>query len=73
MYRLPRFAKKLNSTDMLNVQNWVNSTGNCVHQMFGLFGFTEKFEFFKYVECTKLCKFNVKFCTLDVWIVWISR
>ena len=41
MYRLPGFAKKLNSTDMLNVPNWVNSTGNYVHQMFRLFGFAE--------------------------------
>ena len=43
MYRLPGFAKKLNSTDMLNVPNWVNSTGNYVHQMFRLFGFAENF------------------------------
>ena len=41
MYGLPGFAKKLNSTDMLNVPNWVNSTGNYVHQMFRLFGFAE--------------------------------
>ena len=41
MYRLPGFAKKLNSTDMLNVPNWVNSKGNYVHQMFRLFGFAE--------------------------------
>ena len=41
MYRLPGFAKKLNSTDMLNVPNWVNSTGNYVHQMFRLFGFAK--------------------------------
>ena len=41
MYRLPGFAKKLNSTDMLNVPNWVNSTENYVHQMFRLFGFAE--------------------------------
>ena len=26
---------------MLNVPNWVNSTGNYVHQMFRLFGFAE--------------------------------
>ena len=41
MYGLSGFAKKLNSTDMLNVPNWVNSTGNYVHQMFRLFGFAE--------------------------------
>ena len=45
MYGLPGFAKKLNSTDMLNVPNWVNSTGNYVHQMFRLFGFAENLNF----------------------------
>ena len=35
MYGLPKFAEKL------NIQNFVNSTGNCVHYMYGFFGFAE--------------------------------
>ena len=35
MYGLPKFAEKL------NIQNFVNSTGNCVHYMYGFFGFVE--------------------------------
>jgi len=31
MYGLSRSTEKLSSTDTLNVQNWINPTGNCVH------------------------------------------
>ena len=41
MYRLTWFAENLNFVDTLNVQNCVNSTGNCVHLMYGLSGSTE--------------------------------
>ena len=34
-------------------------------------GICRKFEFCRYVEYTKLCKFNGKFCTLDVQFVSI--
>ena len=36
MYRMSGFAEKL------NVQICENSTGNCVHYMYGVFGFAEK-------------------------------
>ena len=29
----------------LNIQNYVNSIGNCVDYMYGLFGFAEKIEY----------------------------
>jgi len=47
----------------LNVQNCVNSIENYVCKMYRLSKFVNKFE---YVECTELCKFNKKLCTLDV-------
>ena len=28
--------------EKLNVQNFINLTGNCTHKMFGMFGFAEK-------------------------------
>ena len=36
MYGLSGFEEKL------NIQNYVNSTGNCVHYMYGMLGFVEK-------------------------------
>ena len=36
MHGLFAFAKRM------NIQNWVNSTGNCVQYMYGFSGFTEK-------------------------------
>ena len=42
----------------LNIQNCVNSTGNCVDYMYGLSGFAEK------IEYPELQKFNGKLCTL---------
>ena len=41
--------------------------------MYRLPRFAKKIEFYRYVECTELGKFNGKLCTLDVWIVWIYR
>ena len=35
---------------MLNVQNYVNSIENCVHQMYRLSGFVQKFIYIGYVE-----------------------
>ena len=36
MYRMSRLAEKL------NIQNWVNSMGNCVYYIYGISGFAEK-------------------------------
>ena len=65
MYGLTGFAE--NS----NIQKYVNSTVNCVHQMYKLSGFAKKFKFCGYVGCTELQKFNAN--TIDVRIVWIWR
>ena len=73
MYRLSRFAKNLNSTDTLNIQNCINSIGNYIHLMYGFSRFAKNFEFYRYVEYSKLAEFNRKLCTLDVWNVWICR
>ena len=56
MYGLSGFAKSL------NIQNCINSTGNCVHYMYEFSGFCRKSEFCGYVECTKLCTCNGKLC-----------
>ena len=52
MYGLFGIAEKL------NIQNCVNSMGNCVYYMCGLSGFAKK------IEYPELCKFNKKLCTL---------
>jgi len=44
MYRISRFGERL------NIQNWVNSTGYCVHSMYGMFGFTTKLNIQKFVN-----------------------
>ena len=36
MYGLLAFAERL------NIQNYINSTGNCVHYMYGISGFIKK-------------------------------
>ena len=41
MYRLLGFVGNLNSANMLNEKNRLNSMGNYVHQMYKLFRFVE--------------------------------
>ena len=67
MYGLSGFVKNLNSTNTLNEQNRVNSTENCVHQMYKLSRYAEK------LNIQTLHQFNDKFGTLDVQIVWNCR
>ena len=55
MYGLFEFIENLNSTDTLNVQNCVNSTGNCVRQMYRLFEFAEKLNIKNCVKSTVNC------------------
>ena len=43
MYGMSGFAKKL------NIQNYENLTGNCVHYMYGMSGLGEKINIQKYV------------------------
>ena len=52
MYELFGFAENL------KIQNCVSSKRNCVHMVYKLSEFAKKFEFYKYVEYTKLRKFN---------------
>ena len=43
---------------MLNVQNYVNSTENYVHQMYRLSRFVQKFIYIGYIEFIELCEFD---------------
>ena len=52
---------------MLNVQNCVNPTENCVHQMYEFFGLVKK------IEYLELRKFNGKLCSIYVRTIWIYR
>ena len=49
MYEMSRFAKKL------NIQNCVNSTGNCVLYTYGLSGFADKLKIQNYVNPNGNC------------------
>ena len=49
MYGMARFAEKL------NIQNCVNSTGNCVLQIYGLSGFADKLKIQNYVNSNGIC------------------
>ena len=49
MNRLSRSAEKL------NIQNCLNSTGNCVHYMYGWSGFAEKLNIQNSVNLTGNC------------------
>ena len=42
MYGFSGFKEKMNFVDMLNAQNCVNPTGNCVQQVYELSGFAKK-------------------------------
>ena len=46
--------------EILNVQNCVNWTGNCIQNMYEMSGFAE-------IEYPELRKFNGKFCTLYMY------
>ena len=39
----------------LNIQNCVNSTGNCVHYMYGLSGYVEKLNTQNCINSTRNC------------------
>ena len=49
MYRMYGVAEKL------NVQNFINLTGNCTHKMFGMSGFAEKLNIQNYKNLTGNC------------------
>ena len=68
MYRMSGFIEKL------NIQNCVNSMGNCVHYMYGWSRFEEKLNIQNSINSTGNC---VNKCTdgLDLqknWISWIA-
>ena len=50
--------------EKLNIQTYVNSTGNYVRYSYGMSGFEDKF------ENPELRKFNWKLCALNVRNVW---
>ena len=41
--------------EKLNVQNFINLTGNCTHKMFGMSGFAEKLNIQNYKNLTGNC------------------
>ena len=45
MYGLFGFAENVNFTDMFNIQDCANSTGNCVNQSYRLTGFAKNLNF----------------------------
>ena len=49
MYGMSGLAEKL------NVQNFINLTGNCTHKMFGMSGFAEKLNIQNYKNLTGNC------------------
>ena len=49
MYGMSRFVEKL------NIQNCVNSTGNCVLEIYGLTGFADKLKIQNYVNSNGNC------------------
>ena len=54
MYRMSRFAEKL------NILNCINLKGNCVHYYtYGLFRFAEKFNIQNYVNLMENCVHNM--------------
>ena len=55
MYGLSGFVENLNSTNMLNEQNRVNSMETCVHQMYILSRFAENFNIHNCVNSTRNC------------------
>ena len=52
MYRISRLAEKL------KIQNCINSTGNCVHYMYGWSGFAEKLNIQNSANSTGNCVYK---------------
>ena len=59
MYELIGFTENLNFVNMLNVQNCAISTGNCVHYMYGLYGFAEDSNIHNCVNSMRNCVFQM--------------
>ena len=67
----------------LNIKNCVNSTGNCVHYIYGLFGFAEKLNIQNYVNSIGNCvhymyglsrfadKLSIQNCVIQQVIVYV--
>ena len=53
--------------EKLNVENSVNSTGNCLHQMYGMFGFAKILNIKNFVNSSR------NLYIIYVWNVWICR
>ena len=66
MYEMSRVVEKS------NIQNSVNSMGNCVHYMYGMSGFAENLNIQNYVNSTVYLVHKCREC-LDLQKSWMSR
>ena len=67
MYRMSRFAEKL------NVQNFINLSGNCLLNMYGMSGFAEKLNIQNCENSTGNCVRYMCTKSLDLQKIWIFK